>query len=178
MNPLWHHTPIWWYHNHYINDIISIICDITHTVFMTTQRLYLTFHPLCLTSQPLYQCRHTCCIDDITTSMEVITLGIVHILHEITLTIYDINAQDLWYHNHYIWHRIHAISVITFTLLMISHQLYLRDLIHYIWWHHIHCIQQHIHYICNITATVSVSHTHSFHDMTPFVCMTLQPLYV
>ena len=35
---------------------------------------------------------------------------------------------------------------------------------------------QHSLYICTITATVPVSHTHAFHDITPFVYMTLQPL--
>ena len=61
---------------------------------------------------------------------------------------------------------------------MISHQLYLWDLILYICQHHIHFIQQHIHDICTITANVPVSHIHSFHDVTPFVYMTSHTLYL
>ena len=68
-------------------------------------------------------------------------------------------------------HHIHGIDDITSAEFMRSHPIY-------IWEYHIHCIQQHIHYICNITAIVSVPHTHFFHDITPFVCMTLHPLYV
>ena len=93
-------------------------------------------------------------------------------------SIYEIKPPFLWHHTHSIWHHINAISVTTSTPLMISHQLYLWDLILYIWWHHIHCIQQHIHYVCYIIATLPVSHTHTFHDITHFVYMTLHPLYV
>ena len=75
MNTLWHHTRIGmtsqrvylWHHNN--------IYDIKATVFMKTQRIYLTFHPIYLTSQPLYLCCHTHCIFAITTIMEVIPLG-------------------------------------------------------------------------------------------------------
>ena len=156
-----------WYHAYFFHDNTTTITDISPTIFDITATVSVSSHLLYRWHYNKYGSHHTWHMYDI-----------IHILHEITLSIYDINAQDLWYHNHYIWHLILAISVITFTLLMISDQLNLRDLIHYIWWHHIHCIQQHIHYICSMTATVSVSHTHSFHDMTPFVCMTLQPLYV
>ena len=68
-------TPLYvWHHTQYIYDIISNIYDITHTAFMKTQPLYLISHPLYLTSKPWYLCHHTRGID-ITTSMEVITLG-------------------------------------------------------------------------------------------------------
>ena len=66
---------------------------------------------------------------------------------DITSSLYEINPPFLWHHTHYIWHCINAISVTTSTLLMISHQIYLWDLILYICWHHIHCIQKLIHYI-------------------------------
>ena len=99
-------------------------------------------------------------------------------LEGIISSLYEIKWPFVWLHTHYIWHCIDAISVTTSTLLMISHQIYLWDLVLYICRHHIHCIQQHIHCICTITATVRVSHTHTFHDITPFVYMTLHPLYV
>ena len=152
---------------------------------MTTQRLYLSFHPLYLTSPPLYQWHHTCCTSDITTGMEVITLGIrmtsytlymkshwqfmisILSIYDITTTLFDIiSTLSLSSHPLYWWYHISWIYEIS------------SDIYIYIWGYHTHCIQQHIHYICNITATVSVSHTHFFHYITPFVCMTLHPLYV
>ena len=130
----------------------SLVCVITPTVLRASQPLFVWHHN-----------RHRysifCTIEDIASSL------------------YEIKPF-LWYHTHYIWHHIDVISVTTSTLLMISHQLYLWDLILYICRYHIHCIQQHIHYICTITATVPVPHTHSFNDITHFVYMTLQPLYV
>ena len=144
---VWHHIQYAWpnmkpldttppyvrYHTHYIYDIISNIYDITHTAFMTTQCLYQTFPPLYLTSQPLYLCRHTRCINDITTSMEVITLGI-------RMTSYTFYMKSHWQF------MISMLSIYDITsTVLISHQLYLWYLICYIWWHHIHCIQQHIH---------------------------------
>ena len=99
-------------------------------------------------------------------------------IEDITSSLYEIKPPFLWNHTHYIWPRIKAISVTTSTLLMISHQLYLWDLVLYICWDHSHCIKQRIHYICTITVTVPLSHTHSFHDITHFVYRTLHPLYV
>ena len=123
-----------------------LICVITPTVLTTSHPIFVWYH-----TRHMYSI--FCTIEDITSS------------------IYDIKSPFLWHQTHYIWHHIHGVSDIISTVLMISHQMYLWDLICYIWWHHIHCIQHHIHYICNITATVSVSHTPSFHDITPFVCM-------
>ena len=97
-------------------------------------------------------------------------------IEHIAYSLYEIKPPFLWHHTHYIWHDTDAISVTISNLLMISHQLYLWDLILYICRHHILCIKQHIDYICTITATVPVSHTHPFHDITPFVYMTLHPL--
>ena len=138
------------------------------TIHVTSQSLVCVITPSVLrASHPLFVWHHTrhrysifCTIEDITCSL------------------YEIKPLVLWHHTHYIWHRIDAISITTSTLLMISHQLYLWNLIFYICWHHIHYVQQHIHYICTIAATVPVSHTHSFHDITLFVYMTLHPLYV
>ena len=131
----------------------SLVCVITPTVLRASHPLFVWHHT-----------RHRYSI--------FCTIG------DITSTLYDIKPTFLWHHTHYIWHSIEAISVTASTLLMISHQLYLWDLILYICQHHIHCIQQHIHYICTMTATVPVSHTHSFHDITAFVYMTLNPLYL
>ena len=131
----------------------SLVCVIIHTVLRAS-------HPLFVWHHTRHRYSIFCTIEDIISSL------------------YEIKWPFLWHHSHYIWHRIDAISVTTSTLLMISHQLYLWDLILYICRHHIHCIKQHIHYICTITDTVPVSHTHSFHDTTPFVYMTLHALYV
>ena len=131
----------------------SVVCVITPTVLRASHILFVWHHT-----------RHMYSI--------ICTIG------DIISTLYEIKPTFLWHHTHYIWHCIEAISVTASTLLMISHQLYLWDLICYISRHYIHCIPQHIHFTCTITATVSVSHTHSFHDITPFVYMTLHPLYI
>ena len=105
-------------------------------------------------------------------------------IQDIICSLYELRPPYLCHHTHYIWHRVHIICVITSTLLMLSHQLYLRDLIHYIWWHRIYCIKQHIHYICNITATVSVSHplfpwyhTLCMYDITTTISLTSYTLH-
>ena len=130
----------------------SLICVITPTVLRTSHPLFVWHH-----TRHRYNIFFT--IEDITSS-----------LHAIKPPFYDITPT--------IFHHINAISVTTSTVLMISQQIYLWDLILYICQHHIHCMHQHIHYICTITATVHVSHTNTFHDITPFVYMTLHPLYV
>ena len=131
----------------------SLVCVITLTILTVSHPLFVWHH-----TQHRYSIFST--IEDITSSL------------------YEIKPPFLWHHTHYIWHCIDAISVTTSTLLMISQQLCLWDLILYIGRHQIHCLQQHTHYICTITATVPVSHSHSFHDITRFVYMTLHPLYV
>ena len=127
-----------------------------------------------MSSHPLYWEHHTISLYDITIGICIASFTIEYI----TSLLYEIKPTFLWHHTHRIKHRIDVISVTTSTLLMISQQLYLWDLIHYICRYHIHCIQQHIHYIRTITATVPVSHIYSFHDITPFVYMTSHPIYL
>ena len=139
-----------------------------YTIHVTSQSLFCVITPTVLTaSHPLFLWHHT--------RHRYSTFGTIE---HITFSLNEIKPPFLWHHTNYIWHRIDAISVTTSTLLMISHQLYLWDLILYICRHHIHCIQQYIHCICSITATVPVYHTHRFHDITSFVYVTLHPLYV
>ena len=78
----------------------------------------------------------------------------------------------------YFFHHIHCIDDITPNLFTRSHLLYMLTS------YPLYCIQQPIHDVCTITATVPVSHTHTFHDITPFVymtlyrfCLTLETLY-
>ena len=144
------------------------------TIHVTSQSLVCVITPSVLrASHPLFVWHHTrhrysifCTIEDITCSL------------------YEIKPPVLWHHTHYIWHRIDTFSITTSTLLMISHQLYLWNLIFYICRHHIHYVQQHIHYICTITATVPVSHTHfpwyhtlCIYDLAPTICLTSDTLY-
>ena len=131
----------------------SLVCVITTTVLRAS-------HPLFVWHHTQHRYNIFCTIEDSTSSL------------------YEIKPPFLWSHTHYIWPRIDSSFITTSTLLMISHQLYLWDLILYICRHHIHCIQQHIHYICTTTATVPLSHTHLFHDITTFLYMTLHLLYV
>ena len=103
--------------------------------------------------------------------------NIFHTIEYITSSLYDIKQQFLLHHTHYNY-ILSTLSLSSLPLYWWYHTNCICEIILYIWRQHIHCIQQHIHYISNITATVSVSHTHSFHDITPFVCTTLHPLYV
>ena len=129
MNPLWHHTPIcmishplylWhhiqyiWYHSYCFHDNTMTIPDISPTIFDIRATVSVLSHPL-------YQWHHK-----YGSHHTWHTYDIIHILHEITLTIYVINAQYLWHHNHYIWH--------VSTLSLSSHPLY--------WCNHTNCIYE------------------------------------
>ena len=149
-------------------ETTSIMQFKIYTIHVTSQSLVCVITPTVLrASHPLFIWHHTRHRYNIFCTIE-----------GITYSFYEIKPPFLWNHTHYIWHCINAISVTTSTLLMISHPLYLWDLILYICQHHIHCIQKLIHYICTITVTVPVSHTRTFHDITLFVYMTLHALYV
>ena len=183
---VWKHKPVsWLHHTRHMYDIIWTKEDVTFTLSHQAT--------IFLTSHPLQAWHHTPCIRDRTNCIFVITTSplishplflwhhtrprysIFCTIEDITSSLYEIKPPFLWYHTHDVLHRIDVISVTTSTVL-IPHQMYLWDLILYMWWHHIHCIQQHIHYICTITDTLPVSPTHSFHDITPFIYMTLHPL--
>ena len=156
--------------------------DSTTLTYEATSSMQLKIYTIHVTSHSL------ACVITPTVSRASHPLFVWHHIHHrysifcsiegITSSLYEIKPPCVWHHSHCIWHSINAISVTISTLLMISHQIYLWDLILCISWHHIHCIQQHIHYICTITTTLPVSHTHRFHDITPFVYMTLLSLYV
>ena len=167
MHPLYlcHHTlstditPTFvWKHTHYMYYIICTIYNIISTDYVITL-LYLWQQNLDIWTTPVCSSKYT--------------LSMWHHSHS------SVSSHSLfvWHHTHNILHHIDVVSVTTSPVL-IPHQLYFWDLILYMWRHHIHCIQQHIHYIFSITATLPVSHTHAFHDITPFVYMTLHPLYV
>ena len=146
---LWQHKLDIWNHILYAVQNIHYPCDITVTSLCHHTTVLRAFHPLFVWHHSRHRYNIFCTIEDIISSF------------------YEIKPPFLWNHIHYIWLRIDAISVNTSTLFMISHLMNLWDLILYICRHHIHCIQQHIHNICTITATVPVSHTHQFHDITP-----------
>ena len=101
-----------------------------YTIHVTSQSLVCVITPTVLrASHPLFdwhQTRHR--------------YSIIFTIEDITSSIYEIKPPFLWHHTHNIWHRIDAISVTTSTLLMISHQIYLWDLILYTCRHHILCI--------------------------------------
>ena len=95
---LWHHIQYVRYH---------------HTAFKKTQWLYRISNPPYLTSQPLYLCHHTDgthrCIDislywwhhnKSVCHHTWHTYDIIHNLHPITFTQYDMNDHVLWHHIH------------------------------------------------------------------------------
>ena len=93
-----------------------------YTIFVTSQSLLCVITPTLLkASYRLFVWHHTRQRYSILCTME-----------DITSSLYEIKAPFLWHHTHYILHHIDAISVTTSTLLMISHQMYLSDLILYI----------------------------------------------
>ena len=166
----------------YTHDTQSL-CNHT-AVLMTSQTLYMKPHPVCRAKYTLYMwhhshclCHHTHCIDKShplfvwhhTRHM----CGIICTIQDITSSLYDLKPPFLWHHTNYIWHCVHCICVITPTVLMISHQLYLWDHICYNSQYHIHCIQHDSLCICVITPTHSMiphplyvwHHTHSMYNI-------------
>ena len=186
-----------------LNDITPTICVTSYALYITSYPLlktshYCTYESTTLTYKAtsrmqfkiytiLVTSHSLVCVMTPTVSSASPPLFVWHHSHHrysifcsiegITSSLYEIKCPFVWHHTHYIWHCIDAISVTSSTLLMIWHQISLWDLILYICRHLIHCIQQNIYYNCTITASVPVSHTHTFHDITPFVYMTLHPLY-
>ena len=126
---------------------LSLVCVITPTVLRASHQLFVWHHT-----------EHTysifCNIGDITSSL------------------YEIKPQFLWNHTHYIWHRIDAISVTTSTVLMISHQLYLWDLILYICRRHIHFI------VYNNLFTMFVPSQPLYLCLTPTLSMISHGFYI
>ena len=124
----------------------SLVCVITHTVLRAS-------HPLF----DWHQTRHR--------------YSIISTIEDIPSSLYEIKSPFLWHHTHYIWHRINAISVTTSTLLMISHQIYLWDLILYICWYHILCI------VYNNLFTMFLPSQQLYLCLTPTLSMISHLLY-
>ena len=103
--------------------------------------------------------------------------GIVCTIQDITSSLYDLRPLCLCHHTHYIWHPVHCICGITFTVLMISQQLYFWDHIRYNTHHHIHCIWHDIHWICVITHTrLMISHPFYVWHHTHYMYNTIYTL--
>ena len=86
--------------HHCRNHITSTAFMTSHTLYrntpMTTQKIYLTSHPLCLTLHPLYLCHQTQCLNCVT------PLSVWHY----TLCIWH-HFQYAWHHMNTLWHRTH-----------------------------------------------------------------------
>ena len=121
------HQVYWWYHSHYMHDIISSICETSCPLYLrhrthmydntmwvnyTTLGIYMTSFVLQKTSHPLYH-----------TKPQSLWLHI-HFSHDITPPVSDIaptvslSSQPLhWYHTHfcmtshplYVWHLMHKV---------------------------------------------------------------------
>ena len=141
-----------WHHTHSIHDITPTVSDITSTLLMTSQPLYLrqdtdfvyditlstydishgvwmTTQPLPLTSHPLYLCNHTHLNDNIIPCVSMKSYPL-HVWHQ---------RHCIWHHIHCGWHK---------TIVFMSwHPLYL--------WYHI-----------------------PIYDVTHTVCMTTPALYL
>ena len=135
--------------------------DVTHTVWMTTQVLYLTWNPFCLPSHLLY----------------VITPTLSKTSHQLCKTS---QVAYVCHHVHYTWHHIHPLRQQPL-VFMTSHALYWWHHMHYIW-HVIYCVFYHIHYMCHITQCLYLwHHTLYVYDISTLYgvthsVMTTQPL--
>ena len=155
---LWYHIQYIWYYPYCFHDNTTTITDISPTIFDIRATVPVSSHPL-YRKHHKYRSHHTWHMYDI-----------IHISHEITLTIYGTNAQCLWHHNHYIWHCIHTISVIT--------SLY--------WWYHTNCIYEIssnlydniISIVYNNICTKYVTSQPLYLCLTPTLSMISHPLYV
>ena len=126
-------------------DIICTLYNITSTTYVITL-LYLGQHNLYIWNHIQYAgqnihypcditatslCHHTHCNESITPTLCMTSDSgyIQHLSHYRRHQILTLWHQTtiLWHYTHYNWHHIHGISVITSTVLMISHQLYLWD---------------------------------------------------
>ena len=177
----------------HLYDITPTICVTSYSPYTTSHPLLMSSHYLLMTSKPLYTKPHPVCRSTYTlymwhhnhcsvSSHPLLTsshpLFVWHhtrhingkfcTIQNITSSHYGIKPPFLWHHTHYIWDCIHCISVITSTVLMISHQLYLWDLL-YLTSYPLYTTSQPM-YVCH--------HTHSFDDITPFWCRTSHPLYL
>ena len=132
---------------------------------MTTLQLYLSCHPLYLTSQALYLCHHTCCIEDITTSMEIIILGIrktswtlkmtshSHFMTSI-LIIYDITTTAfMTWDLQYMMSRPRSMTSHPYTVT--SQPLYLKH---------------HTHYVCEFISTIFNMKHILFRQDNQYIC--------
>ena len=198
----WYHTHIWvtkhppsvWHPMPYIEHHMQSLCHHS-TVLMTSQPLYMKAHPVCRATYGLhmrhhshYLCPHSHCIDNITCILGMTShspyIGIVSTTQDITSSVYDLKPPCLCHHSHYIWHLVHCICVITSNLLMISHQLYFWDHIHYSSQHHIHCIRHDTH--CMTSQPLLLWHqipyiSHHMQDLwhdVPYSCDITDTMFV
>ena len=133
-----------------------------YTIHVTSQSLVCVIPPTVLRASPphfvWHHTRHR--------------YNIIFTIEDITSSLYEIKPPFLWHHTHYIWHRIDAIYVTTSTLLMISHQIYLWDLILYICRHHILCV------VYNNLFTMFLPSQQLYLCLTPTLSMISHPLYI
>ena len=175
---------------------------------MTAQPWHMKPHPVCRATYTLYMrhhsqslCPHTHCIDNITPTL-CMTSHTPYVWHfctiqDITSSLFDLKPPFWGHHTHYIRHRVHCICVITPTLSMISHPLYVWYDIQYMWvilsttfltsypqcmttqcelitphlayiWHLLPYRRRHIH---------SITPRHRLYDFTSTSGMTSHPLY-
>ena len=157
--------------------MICIIYDVTHTVCMTTQALYLTWNPLKLPSHPLCMSSHTLCRRHFPYCViphRWHIYAIICVIHDIISTLYDCSHYYLWHHMHYI----HYIPLIiydisstlfddTFTITVTSYNDIICDIKHSMFmtysfiWHHAQCYDHttivclHSHYDCHYILCIS-----------------------
>ena len=127
---IWEHTHYIWHHIHCICVITSTLCGYhTNWIFEISSAIYNIIISIvdditateCVSSHPPFQWYNTLCMKDIKPTLCIISYTLYKTprphFYYITSTVFMTSAQ-------YILNGIHRIWVITMTLLMVSHQLY------------------------------------------------------
>ena len=128
-----------------------------------------------MSSHPLYWEHHTHTLYDITLGIGIASFALYKTLHPHFMKSkhHFLTSHPLYLtsYQRYFCHHMNSIDDITPTLFMRSHPVYMSTSypLHtktysLYFYHHSHC--------------TCVSHTHTFHDITLFVYMTLHTLYV
>ena len=143
--------PFWGHHTHYIRHRVHCICDITPTLSMISQPLYVWYHIQ-------YMC---------------------DILSTIFMTSYPLCMRSqpcvlITPHSSYVWHHLcyrscHIHSTHQATIFMTSHPLHA--------WHHTPCLRHRTNCIFVITTCPMISHP-LLYDITPTISVTSYALYI
>ena len=125
----WHQIPYIWHHLQCLWHLIRYPCDITDTIFLNTDQLYLTSNTRCRDN--------TTTISEITTSICVSLWSHtlyrwynIHCIYDMAPTIFNAQYALLWHLTHNLWHHN------TLSITSVYYISYQTDFL----WEHFHSI--------------------------------------